>query len=108
MAIVQNLKGYEVGNKEGIYPTRAVRGDLLSAETQGSTSIVKMGSLCIGLYNGGTSEITIMVIPSSNDVTESMPVKLAPAESWQGAFFNAVAVVGSTGHLDATTFYMES
>jgi hypothetical protein len=106
MSRVSNLKNHEIGKKEGIYPSRSVRGNLLSEEVFETVDIVKMDGLAMGIFNGGASQIVISVITSNNDVDESMPITLAPNESYQGCFFNSVAVSGSTGHLDATTFYM--
>lgn len=106
MSKVENLKKYQIGNKEGIYPSRAIAANSLSAEVFETVDIVKMDGLAIGIYNSGASQITINIIPSANNVTKPMPVTLAPSESYQGCFFNSVAVLGSVGHLDSTTFYM--
>ena len=106
MATVRNSAGNEVGDKKGIFPTSSIKGSLLSSESVDGESVVRMNGLGIGIYNAGSTDIILSVVLVGNDATNAIPFTIAGGELWQGGFFNAVAVAGSTGHLDSTTHYL--
>ena len=106
MARIANLKNHAIGDKQGIYPSWSTSGDQITPETVDSVDVIRMAGLGIGIMNSGTSQVTLNVILAGNDASVVLPVVLAPNESWQGGFFNAVAVSGSTGYDSSTTHYL--
>jgi hypothetical protein len=67
-----------------------------------------MPSTAIGVYNAGTTEITLALVPPKNDHTKPMIVKVPANSCFRECVFNAVLVTGSTGHANATTHYLTS
>jgi hypothetical protein len=106
MATVRNKAGHEVGNKEGIYPTRSDKGSDLVEEVVDTVNIVQMGGLGLGILNGGATEITLDVILVGDHSTNPIPIVIPAYTQWSGGFFNAVSADGSTGQLFASTRYL--
>jgi hypothetical protein len=107
MAQIKNARGTEIIPE--MYPFGTTLGSDIAVTTPVSgVSAVVMPSTAIGVYNAGTTEITLALVPPMNDHTKPFIVKVAAGTSFRDCAFNAVLVTGSTGHASATTHYYTS
>jgi len=107
MAFIKNGRQTEIIPE--MFPFGTTFGSDIAVTTPVSgVSALVMTSTAIGVFNAGTTEITLALVPPKNDHTKPMIVKVAAQTSFRDCAFNAVLVTGSTGHANATTHYYTS
>ena len=107
MAFIKSARGVEIIPE--MYPYGSTLGSDIAVTTPVSgVSALVMPSPAIGVFNAGTTEITLAIVPPMNDHTKPLVVKVAAGASFRDCAFNAVLVTGSTGQANATTHYYTS
>ena len=106
MATVSNATGALAGIKRDPYGSEVDNGTDFTPEDEQGVSIFRMRRVGIGIRNYGTSDVTVLVVPVTNDIAKPVTVIIPAGQRFSDFRFNCIIVTGSTGHDLATTYYI--
>lgn len=84
-------------------PTKFETGDTLQAPD--ANQVIKMPDTCVSIFNSGSADVTVFLIPQGNDHTKPIKVVINANKSFRDFPFEAIVTTGSTNHLLQTTNY---
>lgn len=88
-------------------PSVSTAGSAITPSTpSGTVPMLVMNQTCVGIYNASDVEVVAVLVPTGNDHTNTITVKIPARSAFRDFPFNAVIVSGSTGHALTTTHYL--
>lgn len=107
MATIPNKRGVPARNEDPVYAVGSDSGDsLLPAVNISGVDVLQLNRVGIGITNYSGADVTCVVVPTTNDVANTMTVTIPDGTRWSDAKFNAVVVAGSTGHDGSGVYYL--
>ena len=107
MATIPNKRRVPAKNEDPVYAVGSDSGvSLLPVVNIAGVDVLQLDRVGIGIANYSGADVTCVVVPVTNDATNTMTVTVTDGTRWSDAKFNAVVVAGSTGHDGAGVYYL--